>query len=96
MSWLALVAWPVSSIPLESTVRLVSQASAGSLEEQFLRGAQREALMTGASVNEAAKPEDLTQVRTEDGYEFWDKSGVAYRLKDGSMIYVPESRPEGK
>ncbi len=24
------------------------------------------------------------------------RGGVAYRLKDGSMIYVPESRQEGK
>ena len=60
----------------------IDQASAGSLEEQFLRGAQREALMTGAAINEPAKAEDLTQVRTEDGYEFWDEKGLAYRINE--------------
>lgn len=69
----------------------IDQASTGSLEEQFLRGAQREALMTGAAVNEPPKAEDLTQVRTKDGYEFWDEKGLAYRInKNNATTYNRE------
>ncbi|OGR49169.1 MAG: hypothetical protein A2X40_05940 [Elusimicrobia bacterium GWC2_65_9] len=60
----------------------IDDDSAGSLEDQFMRGAQREALMTGAAVNEPPKPGDLSQVQTEDGFEFWDKKGLAYRLNN--------------
>ena len=61
----------------------IDAASSGSVEDEYRRGALREALMTGASVATPAKQSDMVQVKVKDGYEFWDKNGLAYRINDG-------------
>ncbi|MBI2788838.1 MAG: hypothetical protein HYX59_09170, partial [Elusimicrobia bacterium] len=58
----------------------LNTAAAGSVEESFRIGALREALMTGAAVTDPPKANAYLQVETEDGYEFRDKDGVAFRM----------------
>ncbi|MBI5210317.1 MAG: hypothetical protein HY927_10135 [Elusimicrobia bacterium] len=56
----------------------------GSLEDMFRYGTLREAIMTGASVVDAPK-KGFTQVETEDGWELWDKDGLAYKLNKNQV-----------
>ncbi|MBI2384999.1 MAG: hypothetical protein HYV14_03185 [Elusimicrobia bacterium] len=58
----------------------LASAPAGSVEESFRIGALREALMTGAAVSDPPKANAYLQVETEDGFEFRDKDGVAFRM----------------
>ena len=55
----------------------------GSVEGEYQQGALREALMTGAAVTDPPKQSDMVQVKVKDGYEFWDKKGLAYRINSG-------------
>ena len=61
----------------------IDDGADGSVEGEFMRGAQREALMTGAAVTDPPKQSDMVQVKVKDGYEFWDKKGLAYRINAG-------------
>ena len=58
----------------------LSEAPAGSVEESFRLGALREALMSGAAIPDAPKGNPYAQRATKDGYEFWDKNGLAFRM----------------
>ena len=58
----------------------MSTAPAGSVEEAFRDGAMREALMTGAAIPDPPKGNAYAQIATPDGYEFWDKNGLAFRM----------------
>ncbi len=62
----------------------IDDAVDGSVEGEFERGALREALMTGAAVSDPPKQSDMIQVPTNDGYEDWDKNGLAYRINKNS------------
>ncbi|MDP3542191.1 MAG: hypothetical protein Q8T11_06925 [Elusimicrobiota bacterium] len=55
-------------------------AQAGSVEESFRIGALREALMTGAAVADPPKANAYLQVEVNDGFEFWDAKGLAFRM----------------
>ncbi|HEX4049152.1 MAG TPA: hypothetical protein VH309_15000, partial [Elusimicrobiota bacterium] len=69
----------------------IDDASDGSVEGEFERGALREALMTGAAVTDPPKQSDMVQVQIKDGYEFWDKAGLAYRInKNNATTYNRE------
>ncbi|MBI4676850.1 MAG: hypothetical protein HY748_04645 [Elusimicrobia bacterium] len=56
----------------------------GSVEDLFRYGALREAIMTGAAVADAPK-RSFTQVETSDGWELWDKEGLAYKLNKNQV-----------
>ncbi len=58
----------------------LAAAPAGSVEESFHTGALREALMTGAAVADSPQGSAYAQVPIKDGYEFWDKDGLAFRM----------------
>ena len=51
----------------------------GSAEGTFRLGTLREAMMTGAAAVDPPK-KNYVQVEIEDGWEFWDKEGLAFRL----------------
>ncbi|MDE2141774.1 MAG: hypothetical protein KGJ84_05115, partial [Elusimicrobia bacterium] len=66
-------------------------AADGSVESDFQAGAEREAAMTGAAVADAPKKSDTIQVPTKDGFEFWDKKGLAFRInKNNATTYSRE------
>jgi hypothetical protein len=70
---------------------VIDAGSDGSVESEFQRGALREALMTGASVADPPKKGDMIQVPTKDGFEFWDKKGLAFRInKNNATTYSRE------
>ncbi len=72
-------------------------APAGSVEESFRVGAQREALMTGAATADPPQSGAYSQVSVKDGYEFWDKDGLAFRMtKDSVTTYNRELRKNQK
>ncbi|MBI5623153.1 MAG: hypothetical protein HY924_05175 [Elusimicrobia bacterium] len=56
----------------------------GSVEDLFRYGAMREAIMTGAAVADAPK-KSFTQVETSEGWELWDKEGLAYKLNKNQV-----------
>ncbi len=58
----------------------MASAPSGSVEEAFRDGAMREALMTGAAIPDPPKGNAYAQIATPDGYEFWDKNGLAFRM----------------
>jgi len=63
----------------------------GSLEADYQNGALREALMNGAAVADPPQPDELVQVPTKDGYEFWDLKGLAFRInKNNATTYSRE------
>ena len=54
------------------------------VEESFRRGALREALMTGAAVSEAGRMQ-YAQFQVGDGFEFYDKDGLAFRMNKNQV-----------
>ena len=58
----------------------LDSAPAGSVEESFRIGALREALMTGAAISDPPKANAYSQVEVQDGFEFWDADGLAFRM----------------
>ncbi|MFI5346929.1 MAG: hypothetical protein ACHQ51_11200 [Elusimicrobiota bacterium] len=65
--------------------------SDGSVESEFQRGALREAVMTGAAVADPPRKDETIQVPTKDGFEFWDKKGLAFRInKNNATTYSRE------
>ncbi|MFA6317271.1 MAG: hypothetical protein WC943_07625, partial [Elusimicrobiota bacterium] len=56
----------------------------GSVEDLFRYGAMREAIMTGAAMADAPK-RNFTQIETAEGWELWDKDGLAYKLNKGQV-----------
>lgn len=62
----------------------IDAADDGSVESEFQRGALREALMTGAAVADPPKKGEMIQVPIKDGYEFWDKKGLAFRINSNN------------
>ncbi len=58
----------------------LSETKPGTIEESYRAGAMREAVMNGATVADPAPKNAYMQVATKDGFEFWDREGLAFRM----------------
>ncbi|MEK7389102.1 MAG: hypothetical protein AAB036_05345, partial [Elusimicrobiota bacterium] len=69
----------------EAKFGALDKTQAGSVEDSFRTGALSEALMTGAAINDPPKPGSHMQLEVPDGFEFWDREGLAFRTTKNNV-----------
>ncbi|MBI3288752.1 MAG: hypothetical protein HYZ74_04460, partial [Elusimicrobia bacterium] len=58
----------------------ISDAAEGSVEESFRTGGLLQAMISGAAISDPPKANAYTQVEVQDGFEFWDREGLAFQM----------------